>query len=209
MLYPPNGRYRRALVDPAGDHCIFVTVSAAVGQFGAGFVRSHPSAYATLNLLATYARGEAVDPLLAEEKILAAVEMASPGRSAPGMVAVRDAVEDARVVLATRYGEALSVSDVARLVSLSPFHLARLFRRQTGTTMHAYRDQVRLRIGLSRLGDHRCDLAQLALELGYSSHSHFTTSFRRAFGVTPSEMMPARTGLREALRRLTEGSARS
>jgi AraC-like DNA-binding protein len=29
-------------------------------------------------------------------------------------------------------------------------------------------------------------LTRLALDLGYSSHSHFTASFRRAFGLTPS-----------------------
>lgn len=30
------------------------------------------------------------------------------------------------------------------------------------------------------------DLTELALDLGYSSHSHFTVTFRRTFGISPS-----------------------
>jgi AraC-like DNA-binding protein len=31
------------------------------------------------------------------------------------------------------------------------------------------------------------DLARLALDLGFSSHSHFTTAFRRRYGDTPAQ----------------------
>ena len=197
VLYPPDGRYERELVDPGGDHCVFVTLSPALAaDVGAGlrpgFAPAGRSAYATVSLLAEHARRADVDPLLAEEALHAAVAEALGGRdvSAPGDRG--DPVEDARIVLATRYAERLSLSDVAALVGLSPFHLARQFRRRTGTTMHAYREQVRLRVSLHLLADHRHDLARLALELGYSSHSHFATSFRRAFGAAPSAVTPPR-----------------
>jgi AraC-like DNA-binding protein len=39
---------------------------------------------------------------------------------------------------------------------------------------------------LERVGDHRNNLTQLALDLGYSSHSHFTTAFRAYFALPPS-----------------------
>jgi len=61
----------------------------------------------------------------------------------------------------------------------------RLFHRQTGTTLHAYRNQLRLRAALERLTDPGVDLLDTALDLGYSSHSHFTETFRRSFGITP------------------------
>jgi AraC-like DNA-binding protein len=41
-------------------------------------------------------------------------------------------------------------------------------------------------MALERLDAGERDLTRLALDLGYSSHSHFTDAFRRSFGVTPS-----------------------
>ena len=59
------------------------------------------------------------------------------------------------------------------------------FRAVTGQTIHAYRMQLRVRSALERI-ERASDLSAVALALGFSSHSHFTASFRRAFGVTPS-----------------------
>ena len=70
----------------------------------------------------------------------------------------------------------------------SVFHLCRSFRRATGLTLHDYRDEVRLRLALERLEGGERDLSRLALDLGYSSHSHFTAAFRRSFGAPPSSM---------------------
>jgi AraC family transcriptional regulator len=77
-------------------------------------------------------------------------------------------------------------------VRVSVFHLCRTFRAVTGQTIHAYRTQLRLRAALERV-EYASDLSAVALDLGFSSHSHFTAAFRRAFGVTPS-------GVRRALR---------
>ncbi len=108
----------------------------------------------------------------------------------------RDLSEAARSVLAARSHESLTLSEVARLVDSSVFHLARQFRRETGTTLHAYRNQLRLRTALERLTDAHADLLALALDLGYSSHSHFTESFRRSFGLTPSKVRGTLTSAR-------------
>jgi AraC-like DNA-binding protein len=53
--------------------------------------------------------------------------------------------------------------------------------------MHGYRNQLRLRAALESLRDPRVDLSGLALDLGFSSHSHFTVMFRRSFGCPPSQ----------------------
>ncbi len=52
--------------------------------------------------------------------------------------------------------------------------------------LHRYLTQLRLSRALSEL-PHADDLTELALELGFSSHSHFSARFRQAFGLTPSE----------------------
>jgi AraC-like DNA-binding protein len=52
--------------------------------------------------------------------------------------------------------------------------------------IHRYLTRLRLRAALERLAGGVHDLTALALEIGFSSHSHFTDVFRREFGRTPS-----------------------
>jgi AraC-like DNA-binding protein len=107
-------------------------------------------------------------------------------------------VENARAHLSTTFSTGDSLSDVARAVGVSVFHLCRLFRKLSGVTLHQYRNQLRLKHSLGLLRDSD-DILEVAVELGYSGHSHFTAAFRRAFGVSPSEWR-ARIGNRRHAR---------
>jgi AraC-like DNA-binding protein len=91
-----------------------------------------------------------------------------------------------RLLLATRFTEDLTLDDISRLVHCSAFHLARIFRRETGLSIHQYRHRLRLHTALDRIHAGANDLTGLALDLGFSSHSHFTEAFHRAFGLSPS-----------------------
>jgi AraC-like DNA-binding protein len=115
--------------------------------------------------------------------------------SAPPLRALRerhrDAVHSVRALLAFRLGEPVTLEDVGRAVGVSPFHLCRLFRAVTGTTIARYRHTLRLRAALERVARPDADLSAVALDHGYSSHSHFTAAFRREFGMTPTEFRRA------------------
>lgn len=87
----------------------------------------------------------------------------------------------------------LSLSAIAAEAGASPTYLTDLFRRAEGMPIYRYQNRLRLARSLLRLGD-ADDITDLALELGFSSHSHFTSTFRTTFGVTPSAH-------REAVRR--------
>jgi len=97
-----------------------------------------------------------------------------------------DTVRRACLLLATTFTENASLDDVGRAAHASPFHLARLFRRELGLTIHQYRHRLRLRAALTRIADGETNLSELALELGFSSHSHLTDAFRLAFGMSPA-----------------------
>ena len=101
----------------------------------------------------------------------------------------RRMVEHARELLAAEPGRPHTLADIARQVHGSPFHLTRTFREVLGMPLHQYLLRLRLTLALHRLdqGDHT--LSTLALELGFSSHSHFTTAFRRHFGITPTQVI--------------------
>lgn len=98
----------------------------------------------------------------------------------------RDLVEETKAVLSLRLAEPLGLGEIATAVHSSPFHLARVFRARTGSSLHAYRNQLRLRASLETLADPRRPIAGVALELGYASSSHFIDSFRAAFAMSPS-----------------------
>jgi AraC-like DNA-binding protein len=97
-----------------------------------------------------------------------------------------DRAEAVKTYLAAHMHERVTLSDVARAAHTSPFHLARIFQQYTGIPVHHYLTRLRLRSSLERLACGTPNLAALALELGFSSHSHFTDTFRREFGCAPS-----------------------
>ncbi len=98
----------------------------------------------------------------------------------------RELAENACVVLSGCLCDPLTLPRIARRVHSSPFHLARVFRRMTGLSLHQYLTRLRLRAALERLADGESDLTALALALGFASHSHFSDAFRREFRVTPN-----------------------
>ena len=98
-----------------------------------------------------------------------------------------EVVQRTSLFLASALGENASLADVGRAVHVSPFHLARLFRRELGLTIHQYRHRLRLRAALARIADGKSHLSELALDLGFSSHSHLTDAFRLAFGMSPAD----------------------
>jgi AraC family transcriptional regulator len=103
--------------------------------------------------------------------------------------AIRDAIRAVQELLARRYAEPLTLAALAAHVGLSPWHLSRRFRVHTGLGLHKYRTRLRLLSALDRIRDARCpELARIAFDVGFSSHSHLTREFRAFFGVPPSRV---------------------
>src|SRR5262249_41985156 len=97
-------------------------------------------------------------------------------------------VEAAKAAIAGNLERNVTVRELARKMHCNPSRLCRVFRRSTGQTLTSYRHGLRMQVALERLQQAGIDLTELALELGYSSHSHFTCVFRRHLGVTPSQV---------------------
>ncbi|MBI3411932.1 MAG: helix-turn-helix transcriptional regulator [Planctomycetes bacterium] len=98
----------------------------------------------------------------------------------------RSLVQATQAVLGERFRTPLSLTAIARAVHSSPFHLARVFRRHVEIPIHRYLHRLRLRAALECLADGAGDFTQLALDVGFASHSHFTEAFRREFDIAPS-----------------------
>ncbi len=129
------------------------------------------------------------DGLAGEELVLALLRGAfaangANGRPAGGTTA--RLVRRAKEFLEAEFANPVRLADVGRAVGASPAYLTDVFRRVEGTSLHRYLVQLRLARALVEL-PHAEDLTALALDVGFSSHSHFSDAFRRSFGCTPSE----------------------
>ena len=200
MLYNPGQEYERRLIDTRGDSCIYMVLhtplleslerEGCATRDGALLTTHAPvdrTSYLQQHVIARHLAGGHCDALFVEETALQLLRSVLRREAAR---ATRDAhralAEAAKEVLVATMAEPLSLQELAARLAVSPFHLARVFRRETGYSLHAYRIHLRLRQALVRLPESRGNLTGLALELGFASHSHFTDSFRRAFGVAPS-----------------------
>lgn len=143
------------------------------------------------------------DRLFVQEALIAVLERTvaqaysagslTGGESTPAATARRRVSREMQCFLALGYRENLTLKRIAATFGHSPFQLCRIFRSETGTTIHRYLKRIRLRRALEHVTEGHSDLARLALELGFSSHSHFTQSFRREFGISPSKVRDLRS----------------
>jgi AraC-like DNA-binding protein len=201
MIYDANQPYRRAVADPRGDHCTFVRVEAdrvdellaevPEGRLPAPALPLDALSYLLAHRLVDLLTAPGPLDLLELEEAIATLARRSLAASRRRRRTVRRErqrhalAEAAKAHLAESFAGRATLGDIGRALHVSPWHLARLFREETGFTLHAYRQQLRLRRALQLLSD-GADLTEIALAVGFSSHSHLTTAFSRAFGRPPS-----------------------
>jgi AraC family transcriptional regulator len=106
-----------------------------------------------------------------------------------------------KLILASDLSRRWALADIAAEVGVSPVYLTQVFQQVEGVPLYRYQLRLRLARSLDLLGQYE-DLSQLSLELGFSSHSHFSASFLKTYGRTPTEFRQA------ALRRQTRASSR-
>ena len=81
----------------------------------------------------------------------------------------------------------LSVQELAERAFLSKYHFMRLFKEQTGETVHAYVRQRRL-LYAARLIREGIPANKAAADSGFSDYSTFHRAFRESFGISPGEL---------------------
>ena len=214
-FYNAGQEYGRRPISPRGDQCDWFGLDAELVRDAVrvwdpavderperpfrltrGF--SNPRTYLLQRRVFEQAALGGANTLATEEAavgLLDAVVRAAYARSgkARGLAAVkRDAVHEVEVILSRDWDRDLRLCDIAREAGISIYHLCRMFHRATGKTLHQYRSQLRVRASLERVCESRDPIIEIALDAGFSSHSHFTSAFHREFGGTPSQMRTAR-----------------
>jgi AraC-like DNA-binding protein len=97
----------------------------------------------------------------------------------------------AKDLVDARYREPLDVPALARAAHLSPAHFSREFRRAFGETPHQYLLTRRLERAAELLRNTDRSVADVCFSVGLRSIGSFTTSFRRSYGLSPTEYRAA------------------
>lgn len=101
-------------------------------------------------------------------------------------------VEKVIALLREKLAEPPTLEEIGRAVGCSPFHLSRTFSTATGLTIPQYIRQLRLERAADLLRSGKFNVTEAALEVGYSSLSHFSQAFHETFGCCPG-LYPLRT----------------
>ncbi|MBS2964187.1 helix-turn-helix transcriptional regulator [Actinocrinis puniceicyclus] len=102
--------------------------------------------------------------------------------------AARALADGAREAVAAGHPAADRLTTLAGLLEVSPYHLSRVFRRETGTSLTRYRNRARVSRALERIEAGERDLAGLAADLGFADQAHFIRTVREHTGHTPGRL---------------------
>ncbi|MFC6180177.1 bifunctional transcriptional activator/DNA repair enzyme AdaA [Lactiplantibacillus daowaiensis] len=96
-------------------------------------------------------------------------------------------VTEIDTIIATHYGEKLTLTELAQLAHGDPYYLHHVYRQQTGQTPLAALKQVRLQRAQQLLVQGELPIKTVAERCGFQTSAYFSTSFKQAYGQTPRE----------------------
>jgi AraC-like DNA-binding protein len=184
-----------------GDTCTVITLSesAIVAFAGDGYLPSNlvPTSPAIdllhVGFLARVRLG--ADRFDAEnlltELIGSLIEQGAPGRLTTHRTATerthRRIVDHARAAIAANPAS-IELRTIADDLGHTRFHISRVFREYTGSTLMQHRNRIRVAAALDRLANGEQNLAHLAVDLGFADQSHFARVLRATVGNPPSRI---------------------
>jgi AraC family transcriptional regulator len=193
LIYDGDHSYRVRRPVDGGDAVTRIVPNAELMDEALGKAPIHVPVSPAVHLLhlRLYARAKAAnaDPLDVEEAaadLLHQIARLAGNYDEPRPGPARRRVAEARALLAASPQADHRLSDLARVAGCSPFHLARLFKEETGLSVRAYRLRLRLALAIDLLAEGAHDLTTLAMDTGFSHHSHMTTAFKKVLGKKPS-----------------------
>ena len=204
LFFNQGESYRVSHPVKGGDACISLTLSEPLLEelvpkthlregstlaFHRQRLRIDARAQALAALIRHSLRHNVAETLEAEVLVLTLVRRALGERTSHAASASngrQKLVDRAKLILTSDLGRRWTLAEIAADVGVSPVYLTQVFQQVEGLPLYRYQLRLRLARALDLLGRFD-DLTTLSMELGFSSHSHFSSAFRQAYGRTPKE----------------------
>jgi len=116
---------------------------------------------------------------------------ATPGTADPRVQRIRQFILD-------QLDRPLALAELAAVAGMDLYTFAKWFKRALGESPHRFVVRARIRRAKERLATSSDGLVEIALDCGFGSHSHFTTTFRRCVGMTPKDYRASASGVRRS-----------
>lgn len=203
LMFNAGEGYRVSHPVPGGDACLDLVVDHSLLRElapeeqtrGGGHVafarqrrRIDPQAQALVALLRHRLLKGIVEPLEAESLALVLAQRALGPRMSHVSAATfgqQRLADRIKLALAGNLSRRWTLQEIAKEVGGSPVYLTQVFKRVEGVPLYRYQLRLRLARALDLIGQYD-DLSALSLDLGFSSHSHFSAAFRQAYGRSPT-----------------------
>lgn len=159
-------------------------------------LRIDARAQALVALLRHSLREKIIESLEAESLVLTLVQRAlgpRTAREAEGSLGRQRLVDRVKLVLASDLTRRWTLAEIGAAVHCSPVYLTQVFQQVEGMPLYRYQLRLRLARALDLLESYD-DLTSLSLDLGFSSHSHFSAAFRQVYDRSPSEFKRSAIG---------------
>lgn len=203
LIFNPLEGYRISHPVGGGDGCVSLSIGedwlrelapkeylrpGAVLAFGKQHLGIDPRAQALVATLRYSLHRKLAEPLEGETLALTLVRRVLGERKAGASASAgrRKLVERTKLLLSTDLARRWSLADIGDQIGVSPVYLTQVFQQLEGTPLYRYQLRLRLARALELLSGSP-DLAALGMDLGFSSHSHFSAAFRQAYGRTPAQ----------------------
>lgn len=163
--------------------------NSAIPAFRLHRLRIDPRAQVLMAILRHSLHRNLAEPLEAESLALTLAHRTlgpRTSRTASGTLGHQKMVDRAKLILTSDLARRWTLAEIAAEVRCSPVYLTQVFQQVEGLPLYRYQLRLRLARALDLLGQYD-DLTALSLDLGFSSHSHFSSAFREAYGRSPSE----------------------
>ena len=99
---------------------------------------------------------------------------------------VHGRIRKAVAFMERKYGENISLDQIARSAHLNPYYFCRLFKKQLGTTCSRYLSSLRVEKAKQLLKGTDLSVTEICFDVGFNSLTHFERVFKGLEGVTPS-----------------------
>ena len=204
LFFNRGDLYRISHPVPGGDACLSISTpealldelvpkthrrTGAVFAFNKQRLGIDARAQAQVALLRHSRVTRTAEPLEGEALAMTLIRRAVGERAARPPAAgfsAQKLVNRTKLLLSADLARRWTLSEIATEAGVSPVYLTQVFRKVEGMPLYRYQLRLRLARALDLLGN--CDdLTSLGLDLGFSSHSHFSSSFRQVYGRTPAE----------------------
>jgi AraC family transcriptional regulator len=195
MVFKPAAEPHADVFGPSGGRCLLIEILPGRLELGEQFskitttprlARSPRLAALGHRLHSEFFEVDTASSLALEGLILEVLADASRTVANETCPAEPRWLRQARDLLHDRLGDPLTLSAVASAVGIHPSHLARTFRKRYGCTVGEYVRRLRVEFAREQVATTERPLSQIAAEAGFYDQSHFSNTFRRLTGMTPT-----------------------